>query len=130
MTKVRLDAGQIVWLAIALLPFYLAGTLPALTLLFVLGGSVTGYFGRPMPMAKQLMWPGFLAGVVGTSIVKLASRQFGYVFMVTGIETIWWSAWFAFCLAPLIISVVLQVRGIRRGGGSSPQPADDPVEPQ
>jgi hypothetical protein len=104
--------SDVIWLAIACVPFYSGGTLPIATLVFVVSGSFIGYIGRQMPMAKQLMAPGFIAGVVGTTVVKLVSRQFGYVFMVTWIEAAWWSAWFAFCWAPLIISTVLRVRGV------------------
>jgi hypothetical protein len=93
-------------------PFYFGGPLPILTLVFVVSGSFIGYLGRPMPMAKQLMVPGLVAGIVGTSLVKIISRQLGYVFMVTWLEVAWWSAWFAFCWAPLIISTMLRVRGI------------------
>ena len=109
----RFGLGDIVWLGIACFPFYIYGSLPAITLVFVLVGSLIGYRGRPMPMAKQLMVPGFWAGIVGTGLVRLASREAGYVFMVTSLETLWWSAWFAFAFAPLIITVVLNTRGIR-----------------
>jgi len=113
VARIRLDLGQVIWLAVACLPFYFYGTLPAITLALVIAGSFAGYIGRPMPMAKQMMVPGFVVGIVGTSLVKILSRQLGYVFLVTSVEALWWSAWFAFCLAPLVISLVLQVRGVR-----------------
>ncbi len=105
--------GNIIWLAVACVPFYFGGPLlPAPTLAFVVAGSFLGYRGRPMPMAKQLMVPGFVAGIVGTGLIAMVSRQFGYLYMVTSVEMVWWSGWFAFCWAPLIISTVLRVRGI------------------
>lgn len=113
MAENRLGFGDLVYLAVAAVPFYIYGHVPLLTFLFVLSGSLFGYRGRPMPMAKQLMVPGFFAGLLGTLAVKLISRHMGYVFMVTSFEALWWSAWFAFLLAPLIITIVLSTRGIR-----------------
>lgn len=104
--------GNLIWLAVACVPFYFAGPLPAPTLVFVLAGSLLGYRGRPMPMAKQLMVPGLFSGIVGTGTTAIVARQLGYLYMVTSVEMLWWSAWFAFCWAPLIISTVLRVRGI------------------
>ena len=119
-TPFRLDLGQAIALAVACLPFFFYGTLPTITLVLVVAGSFVGYIGRPMPMAKQLMVPGFLVGIVGTSLVKILSRQLGYVFMVRSVEALWWSAWFAFWWAPLIISLVLQVRGVRPRNAQPP----------
>lgn len=113
MARRYFDFGDVVMLAILAVPFYIAGTLPALTLIFVVAGSFWGYVGRPMPRAKELMLPGIVAGIVGTSVVKLAARQAGYVFMVTSTEILWWSAWFAFWSAPMLIGLVLRVRGLR-----------------
>jgi hypothetical protein len=104
--------GNIIWLALACVPFYFGGLLPAATLAFVITGSFAGYRGTSMPMAKQLMVPGFVAGIVGTGLIAMISRRLGYVYLVTSVEMLWWSGWFAFCWAPLIISTVLRVRGI------------------
>lgn len=110
--------GNIIWLAVACVPFYFGGRLPAPTLVFVVAGSFLGYRGRPVPMAKQLMLPGLVVGIVGTGLIAMVAHQFGYLYMVRLVEMLWWSAWFAFCWAPLIISTVLHVRGIpARGPG-------------
>jgi hypothetical protein len=109
-----LGVGELIWLGIAGVPFYLYGMSPLPTFVLVVLGSLTAYRGEPMPRAKQLMIPGFVVGVGGTALTAFVSRQVGYLYLVRAIEMLWWSGWFALFLAPLIVGAVVTVRGGKR----------------
>jgi hypothetical protein len=99
--------GNLIYLPIAILPLLVSRGAALPTLVSVVFGSALAYRKEMLPKAVRLMIPGFIAGLIGSVVADMVAYRVGFGSRVSGVQALWWSAWFAFFGASLIQSIVL-----------------------